>query len=163
MVEETETQKQKSSLLGPNIGNLLTCLELRGEHQQPIPTTIVIDPEKIVKFKAVNVDMNYPTKSKLDNLLFVFSLCNHISVFAESMATDSEISKGDGSKLAEKELIPWFDDGPIDKSMVGSLEDSLSKRQPNGSVGWDSQDMLAYNKERFNLNSDYDESLSKYT
>ena len=59
VVEETSVEKRNSSMLGTNIGNLLACLEKNGE----LKNTLVIDPKKMVKFKALNVDLEYPTKS----------------------------------------------------------------------------------------------------
>ncbi|KAL3856752.1 hypothetical protein ACJMK2_011474 [Sinanodonta woodiana] len=90
---------------------------------------------------------------KLSDVVVVNAANVDMDYAVKDSFTDSAISKYNGEEKDFKELQPWESEGPDDMLPLGS--------EPSN--GWDVNEMFRTNKEQFNVQSSYDESLTQYT
>nr|XP_006825627.1 PREDICTED: ataxin-2-like protein-like isoform X2 [Saccoglossus kowalevskii] len=95
---------------------------------------LILKSQDIVSLNTFDVDLDYAAKEG-------------------TFATDSMISSKVNGQVTERDLTPWV--GEV-QSEEGSLENEASN-------GWDVNDMLRTNAEKFNVTSTFDEDMGQYT
>ncbi|XP_077995314.1 uncharacterized protein LOC144448871 isoform X3 [Glandiceps talaboti] len=94
---------------------------------------LILKAQDIVSLSALDVDMDYATK--------------------DAFATDTMISGKLNGQVNERDLQPWQGDAQSEET---GLEGETSN-------GWDVDEMLRINSQKFGVSSTFDENMSQYT